>query len=76
MAYLVVEPGGVGKVGKAELIRRADPDTAVAYSLASMYFGMGSVYLEAGSGAEKPVPTEMVRAVREAVDSLLIVAGG
>lgn len=77
MAYLVVEPGGaVGKVGKAELIRRDDPDTAVAYSLASMYFGMESVYLEAGSGAEKPVPTEMVRAVREAVDSLLIVGGG
>lgn len=77
LAYLLIEPGGaVGKVGKADLIRRGDSESAVAYSLASQYFGMESVYLEAGSGAEKPVPTEMIKAVREAVNSILVVGGG
>ncbi len=77
LGYLIVEPGGtVGQVGRAELIDREDFETAVAYSLTSQYFGMRSVYLEAGSGAERPVPVEMVKAVRESVDSILIVGGG
>lgn len=77
MAYLVVEPGGtVGRVGRAELIPRDDKELAVAYALAAQYFGMRLVYLEAGSGADRPVPVEMVRAVREATDVILIVGGG
>ncbi len=77
MAYLIVEPGGtVGKVGKADLIERDDVESAVAYSLASQYFGMSTVYLEAGSGAENPVPPRMVKSVRESVDSRLVVGGG
>lgn len=77
LAYLIVEPGGtVGEVGEADLIPRDDPQLAVDYSLASKYLGMESVYLEAGSGAERPVPVEMIRKVRESVDSMLIVGGG
>ncbi len=77
LAYLIIEPGGtVGKVGKADLIARDDLESVVGYSLASYYFGMSSVYLEAGSGAEKPVPPRMVKAVKESVDSTLIVGGG
>jgi len=37
---------------------------------------MRFVYLEAGSGAPAPVPTPMVRAVREALRIPLIVGGG
>lgn len=77
MAYLIVEPGGaVGEVGKADLIPREDTETAVSYSIASQYLGMEAIYLEAGSGAEEPVPVEMVQEVRKAVDSVLIVGGG
>ncbi len=77
MAYLVVEPGGAaGGVGKADLIPRAKSELAVAYALAAQYLGMRFVYLEAGSGADRPVPAEMVRAVREATDVTLIVGGG
>lgn len=77
MAYLLVEPGGVaGRVGKADLIPRNNPELAVAYALAAKCLGMRFVYLEAGSGADRPVPVEMVRAVREAVDLTLIVGGG
>jgi phosphoglycerol geranylgeranyltransferase len=77
MAYLLVEPGGAaGRVGKADLIPRTKPDLAVAYALAAQYLGMRFVYLEAGSGATTPVPTNMVRAVRGATRTTLIVGGG
>lgn len=77
MAYLLVEPGGAaGKVGKADLIPRSKPEIAVAYALAAQYLGMSFVYLEAGSGADRPVPVEMVRAVDDAIDVTLIVGGG
>jgi len=77
MAYLLVEPGGAaGRVGKAELIPRTKPELAVAYALAAQYLGMRFIYLEAGSGAAIPVPTNMVRAVRKAAQATLIVGGG
>jgi len=77
MAYLVVEPGGeAGRVGKADLIPRGESELAAAYALAAKYLGMRFVYLEAGSGAEVPVPVEMVKAVRKVVDGTLIVGGG
>ncbi len=77
MAYLVVEPGGaVGQVGSADLIGHDDIDSAVSYSLASEYFGMSSIYLEAGSGADRPISKKMIKAVRKSVDSRIIVGGG
>ncbi|MEM3452888.1 MAG: geranylgeranylglyceryl/heptaprenylglyceryl phosphate synthase, partial [Candidatus Hadarchaeum sp.] len=42
----------------------------------AQFFGMRLVYLEAGSGADRPVPVEMIRAVRKATDVILIVGGG
>ncbi|MEK6985832.1 MAG: geranylgeranylglyceryl/heptaprenylglyceryl phosphate synthase [Candidatus Thermoplasmatota archaeon] len=77
MGYIVVEPGGtVGKVGQADLVGREDHATAIAYALTAQYFGMRFVYLEAGSGADRPVPPAMIRAVKGAIDIPLIVGGG
>lgn len=77
MGYLVVEPGGaVGRVGKAELIPRNDWQLAANYAMAAEYLGMRFFYLEAGSGAKKPVPVGMVKTVREATNLTLIVGGG
>ncbi|PWB53725.1 MAG: geranylgeranylglyceryl/heptaprenylglyceryl phosphate synthase [Candidatus Methanoperedenaceae archaeon] len=79
MAYIVIEPGGAaGWVGDARLIPRNKPKLAVAYSLAAKYLGMHYIYLEAGSGADKPVPVEMVAAVKKAVgeNTKIIVGGG
>lgn len=79
MAYIVIEPGGAaGWVGDARLIPRNRPKLAVAYSLAAKYLGMHYIYLEAGSGADKPVPIEMVAAVKKAVgrEIKVIVGGG
>ncbi len=79
MAYIVIEPGGAaGWVGDARLIPRNKPKLAVAYALAAKYLGMHYIYLEAGSGADKPVPVEMVAAVKNAVgkETKVIVGGG
>ncbi len=79
MAYIVIEPGGAaGWVGDARLIPRNKPNLAVAYALAAKYLGMHYIYLEAGSGADKPVPVEMVAAVKKAVgkETKVIVGGG
>jgi len=79
MAYIVIEPGGAaGWVGDARLIPRNKPKLAIAYALAAKYLGMHYIYLEAGSGADKPVPVEMVAAVKKAVgkETKVIVGGG
>ncbi len=77
MAYLVVEPGmRAGEVGRADPIPRSEPQVAVEYALAAQMLGMKLVYLEAGSGAPEPVPSAMIRAVREALEIPLIVGGG
>lgn len=77
MGYLIVEPGmTAGKVGEVDLVKRDDIGTAVGYALASQYLGMNFFYLEAGSGAPKPVTDEMVSAVKQNIDIPLLVGGG
>ena len=77
MAYLVVAPGmAAGRVGQAQPLPRNDPNLVVSHALAGQYLGMRYIYLEAGSGASNPVPSEIVKAVRKEVEALLIVGGG
>ncbi len=79
MAYIIIEPGGtVGWVGDARLIPRKKPAMAVAYALAGKYMGMHYIYLEAGSGADTPIPAAMVGAVKQSVgeETKVIVGGG
>jgi len=77
MGYVIVEPGmKVGEIGEAELLRRDDISTAKAYAIATEFFGMKLLYLEAGSGADKPIPSEIIAAVREETNIPLIVGGG
>lgn len=77
MGYVIVEPGmTVGKVGKADLVPRDNPELAVNYGLAAKYLGMKLLYLEAGSGAPDHVPSEMVKTVKQEVDMPLVVGGG
>ncbi|MGC9210151.1 MAG: geranylgeranylglyceryl/heptaprenylglyceryl phosphate synthase [Acidilobus sp.] len=81
-AYIIVGHGGAaGYVGRARPIPYDRPDLAAAYSLASAMLGAKVIYLEAGSGAPRPVPPEAIRAARRALDELgfdglLIVGGG
>ncbi len=77
MGYVIVEPGmKVGEVGEAELVKRGDLNTLIGYAIATEFFGMDLLYLEAGSGAPEPVPVPMVKAARESVDIPLVIGGG
>ena len=39
-------------------------------------FGMKFFYLEAGSGADQPIPPEMVAYSKKATDNMIILVGG
>ena len=77
MAYIIVGDGGAaGFIGQAQPIPYDKPEVAALYALAAQYLGMRFVYLEAGSGAVKPVPVKTVSLVRNMIDIPLIVGGG
>lgn len=76
-AYLVIGEGtSAWFVGSARGIPHEKPKIAAAYSLAAQFLGMRFVYLEAGSGATRPVTSDMVRAVRSVFDGFVLVGGG
>jgi phosphoglycerol geranylgeranyltransferase len=77
LGYIVVGEGGsVGVIGRVSPIPYDKPELAAAHALAAQYFGMRFVYLEAGSGAKQPVPSGMIKMVKEVIDLPLIVGGG
>ena len=55
---------------------RNKPEIAAATALAAEYLGMKLIYLEAGSGADQPVPDEMIKAVADVCTVPVIVGGG
>ena len=77
--YILVESGTtttVQYVSGSQPIPRDKPEIAAATALAAEYLGMKLIYLEAGSGAQKSVPNEMVKAVAGYCSVPLIVGGG
>ena len=59
MGYIIIGNGGAaGYIGQVRGIPYEHHELAVAYSVAAELFGMRYVYLEAGSGAQRPVPTD------------------
>ncbi len=77
MGYIVIGEGSaVSLIGHVKPIPPDKPKIAAAYALAAQYLGMRFVYLEAGSGAEKPIPVETITAARKILDIPLIVGGG
>ena len=77
MGYIIAGDGGVaGYVGYARPISFKHPQLAVGYSLAAETLGMRFVYLEAGSGANEPIPPSIVGAVSKHLNIPVIVGGG
>lgn len=77
MAYVIIGEGSSAWfVGKARGIPFDKPKLAVMYALAAQYMGMRVLYLEAGSGSSSHVRAEMVAAVKQNFNGLLIVGGG
>ncbi len=77
--YMLIESGSsttAEYISGSKPIPRNKPEIAAATALAAEYLGMKMVYLEAGSGAEKNVPNEMVKLVSSQISIPLIVGGG
>lgn len=78
-AYMLIDGGrrtSVEYVSSTIPLPADKPDLAQATALAAEMMGMRAVYLEAGSGAPRPVRRETIAAVRGAVSVPLIVGGG
>jgi phosphoglycerol geranylgeranyltransferase len=77
MGYMVCEPGGtVGYVGQAQLVPRNKPKIPAVYAMSSEFMGMRFFYLEAGSGAEKPIPPKMIAYTKKATTDMVLLVGG
>jgi phosphoglycerol geranylgeranyltransferase len=77
--YILIESGNLTSVcylSNTIPIPRDKPEITKAHALAAEYMGMKMVYLEAGSGASMPVPTETVREVSKYINLPIIVGGG
>ncbi len=78
-AYLLIESGKTTSavfISQSKQIPRDKPDIAVAYALTAQYLGMKLIYLEAGSGADNSVPSELIQSIKKFVDVPLIIGGG
>lgn len=79
VGYILIESGSytaVEYMSNTKPIPRSKSEIALAHALTGEYFGMKYIYLEAGSGADKPVPKEMVKKIKETISIPLIVGGG
>jgi len=78
-AYILVDGGritAVEAVSQTRPLPADKPELAVAHAVAARLIGMSAVYLDAGSGAARPVPPALIAAVRKAVPLPLVVGGG
>ena len=77
--YILIESGSetaVERVSKTTPLDRNNLDLVLATAQAGEMLGSKLIYLEAGSGAQKAVPLEMIEYVAQNIDIPLIVGGG
>ncbi|MDR3666164.1 MAG: geranylgeranylglyceryl/heptaprenylglyceryl phosphate synthase [Ignavibacteriaceae bacterium] len=77
--YLLIESGRTTTaqyMSGSLPIPRNKPGIAAATALAAEYLGMKLIYLEAGSGADNPIPNEMVKTVSSLCTVPVVVGGG
>jgi len=77
--YILIESGNetaVARVSKTEPLNRENFDLALATAQAGEMLGNKLIYLEAGSGAKKPVPLGMIALIAQNIEIPVIVGGG
>ena len=77
--YILVESGRAttaSYISNSMPIPHDKPSIAACTAMAGEMLGLQFMYLDAGSGAQKPVSAAMIAAVRQAVDTPVIVGGG
>lgn len=77
--YLLIDCGvttSVEYISDTRPIPYSKNQIAATTALAGEQLGMKTIYLEGGSGAEKPISAEMIRAVKSVLTIPLFVGGG
>lgn len=77
--YMLVDSGRattVSYISNTTPIPSDKPSVAACTAMAGEMLGLQLMYLDAGSGAQKPVSASMIAAVRQAVEAPIIVGGG
>jgi putative glycerol-1-phosphate prenyltransferase len=77
--YLLIDggkPSSVEYISNTRTIPRDKNEIALSTAVAAELLGMRLVYLEAGSGADVPVPVEMINYVSRGLSLPLVVGGG
>jgi phosphoglycerol geranylgeranyltransferase len=77
--YMLIESGSetaVARVSNTKPLDRNNSDYAMHTAQAGEMLGHKLIYLEAGSGAKKAVPVEMIKKVANNIEIPLIVGGG
>lgn len=77
--YILINGGkesAVEKVSRTKPMSQEQPEVIVNTALAGEYSGKKLIYLEAGSGATKPVDPGIISAVKKEISIPLIVGGG
>ncbi len=81
VGYILIAPGGTaGWVGDANVVPQSKPKIAAALALTGQYLGNRFIVTDTGSNPRLqdhgPIPPEMIREVRRAIDVPYIVGGG
>ncbi|MDW8083844.1 MAG: geranylgeranylglyceryl/heptaprenylglyceryl phosphate synthase [Candidatus Caldarchaeum sp.] len=77
MGYVVFgHESTVAAMGRVLPLSPNHREVAICYGLAAQYLGMRFLYLEAGSGAPAPLPSEIIQAVKQSIEIPLVVGGG
>jgi len=77
--YILIESGSetaVERVSQTKPLDRNNFDYAAQTAKAGEFIGNKLIYLEAGSGAQNPVPIDMITTVAKRISVPLIVGGG
>jgi len=77
--YMLIESGNITTaqyISASLPIPHAKNDIASGTALAGEMLGLKLIYMDAGSGAEKKISTEMIAAVKEQIRIPLVVGGG
>lgn len=77
--YILIDGGNttaVQRISQTEPLRADDIDSIVDTAIAGELLGLSAIYLEAGSGASRPISQPVIKAVTANIDIPLIVGGG
>ncbi len=77
--YMLIDggvPTTVTYMSNTKPIPANKPDIAASTALAGQFLGLKLIFMDAGSGAQNPISTDMIEAVSNTIEIPLIVGGG